>query len=88
MLQADGKRPPYPSQTEYHAPPKENTHLPDTAGKYRKLVGDLRYIADSTRPDVAYVVGRLGAAFSNPIDIHCNFMKATLAYLKNRNYRL
>lgn len=34
--------------------------------KYRKLVGDLRYLADSTYPDFAKITGKLGAALNQP----------------------
>lgn len=89
MLNCNGKRTPFPADTPYHAPDNDDDHLPDTVDLYRKLVGELRYIADSTRPDITFVTGRLGAAMDNPTVRHWNIMKATLRYLRHtRNYGL
>lgn len=63
--------------------------MPKTIDLYRKLVRDVRYIADSTRPDLAFVVGRLLAASASPTERHWHIMKSTLRYLKRtRNFGL
>lgn len=50
-------------------------------------MGDVRYIADSTRPDITFVFGRLRAAMATPTVSHWNVMKETLVYLhKTRNH--
>lgn len=54
-----------------------------------KLVGDLQYIADCTRSDISYAVGRLVAVLAEPTVRHWTILKATLIYLrKTRNYGL
>lgn len=74
---------------EYHELNDDDHFLPETIDLYRKLVGDVRYIADSTRPDIAFVAGRLGAASAKPTERHWRLMKAALRYLKRtRNYVL
>lgn len=70
LIHCNGKNTPYPPDTQYHAQDDEEEILLDTVALYRKLVGDLRYIADSTRPDVSYVTGRLGAAMVKPTIRH------------------
>lgn len=89
MLHCNGKHTPFPSNTEYHKSDSADTELPDNMPRYWQLVGDLRYIADSTRRDIAYVVGRLAAAITKPTVRRWNIMKATLRYLrKTRNFGL
>lgn len=84
MLQANRKLTLYQSKRKCHEPTKAYTHLPDTVDKYRQLVGDFRYISNSSRPYVTYFVERLGSAKSYPTVIHRNIEKATLRYLKKR----
>lgn len=70
MLNCNGRHMPYPANTQYHVPDEEDVHKPETVPLYRKIVGDLRYIADSTRPDITFVVGRLGSAMESPTVSH------------------
>lgn len=87
MLNANGKHTPFPNNTEYHTTTSDDIELPDTVEKFWKLVGDLPYIADSTRPDIVYVVGRLGTAMSKPTVRHWNIMKEVLRSIeKTRNF--
>lgn len=82
MIDANGKATPFPNGTEYHAPTDQDKHMPETIYLYWKVIGDVRYIADSTRPDIALVAGRLGAASASPTERNWHIMKATLRYLK------
>lgn len=66
MIGCNGKHTPFRSNKDYHEPTSEATALPDTIPLDRKLVGDLRCIADSTRPDITFVLGWLGAAMAQP----------------------
>lgn len=48
---------PYDYKAYFRPPEASDAHLPATEAKYRHLVGDLRYLADITRPDLSYVKG-------------------------------
>ena len=54
----------------------------DHAEKYRKAVGELRWLADCTRPDIAFIVGKLAAAIATPTQRHWSILKQTARYLK------
>lgn len=90
MLNTHRKSTPYPAEIEYHAPNEDDqTTRPEILDQYRKLVGDVRYISDSTRPDIVFVVDRLVAASASPTQRHWKIMKATLRYVKRtRTYGL
>lgn len=81
MEQCNSKRTPYPDGIAYHQPSDEDTAQPRTKTKYKQLVVELRFLADCTRPDIAYVVGRLGTAAANPTNRHWSILKETLRYL-------
>lgn len=49
--------------------------------KYRNIIGDLRYLADCTRPDLSYIFGRRGTEIDKPTATHYKMMKATLRNL-------
>ena len=49
---------------------------------YREAVGSLLWIANGTRPDVAYVVSQVARYMSNPGMEHWNAVKRILRYLK------
>lgn len=83
MLQANGKSTPYPYGEEYHPPDGEDKKQPDTEHRYKQLAGNLRYLDDCMRQDIAYVTGRLGAAMSKPTMRHWRIAKSTLRYLSH-----
>ena len=49
---------------------------------YMSLVGGLRYVADCTRPDVAYCTGQLARYLSDPAKEHFAAAKQCYLYLK------
>jgi hypothetical protein len=49
---------------------------------YRELIGSLLFIARTTRPDIAYAVGKLGQFTSGYDESHWNCAKGILRYLK------
>ena len=49
---------------------------------YQQLVGSLRYLADSTRPDIACITGQLGRHSANPTTRHQQAAKRVLRYLQ------
>lgn len=56
---------------------------------YLSAVGSLTYLAQSTRPDIAYAVGVLARYNSNPSPIHWKAIKHLFRYLKDtKDYKL
>lgn len=87
MLYVNGKASTYPKDESYHAATAADVKLTETKDKYRKLVSNLRYLAECTRPDLSYVVGRLGAAMDQLIARNWKNIRATMRYLPaTRNY--
>lgn len=81
MSSANGKLTPYTYQNDLHAPCPDDTHMPHTIDKFRQIVGDMRYLADSTRPDLAFITTKLGAAMHAPTARHWAALKAAIRYL-------
>src|SRR5436190_368827 len=50
---------------------------------YQELIGGLIYLANATRPDIAFAAGMLSRFCSDPGKIHWNLAKKVLRYLKN-----
>lgn len=82
MAAANGRCTPYGTTEELHPPVASDQKMPDTIDKYRQLVGDLRYLADCTRPDLTYITGKLGAAAHSPTHRHWVALKAVIRYLR------
>ena len=49
---------------------------------YRQIIGSLMYLTVSTRPDIAFIVGKLCQHLDNPLHEHWQAAKRVLAYLK------
>lgn len=73
-----------PAKTPYDA----NLHLTKNTGhgisqiEYARIIGSLMYIANCTRPDIAYSVNRLSRYTSNPGKDHWKAIVRVLGYLK------
>ena len=70
---------------EYNLAPcdsKEPRQDADTIKLYMSLVGGLRYVADCTRPDVAYCTGQLAHYLADPGKEHYAAAKQCYLYLK------
>ena len=61
------------------ANPEEN--ISDRSNPYARLLGELQYVANATRPDIAYAVNRLAAYTANPSLQHHTALKRILRYL-------
>jgi hypothetical protein len=59
-----------------------NTGLPISQLKYSQVIGCLMYAMTSTRPDIAFAVGKLSRYTSNPSSHHWAAVLRTLKYLK------
>ena len=53
----------------------------DRSNSYARLLGELQYIANGTRPDIAYAVNRLASYTANPSLQHHMALKRVLRYL-------
>ena len=53
----------------------------DRSNLFARLLGELQYIANTTRPDIAYVVNRLALYTANPSLQHIGALKRILRYL-------
>jgi hypothetical protein len=53
-----------------------------TTTAYRGVVGELRYLADKTRPDIAYAVGQLARHLQDPRQEHWIAVRNVLSYLR------
>ena len=73
---------PYSDGLPLHAPDDTDTPIPHLAEIYRTIIGTLRYIADSTRPDIAFVVSKLAGANQCPTKRHWSHLKHLVRYLK------
>ncbi|GKD05351.1 zinc finger, CCHC-type containing protein [Tanacetum coccineum] len=68
---------------------KPNTGKPVDQLKYSRAIGCLMYAMTSTRPDMAYVVGRLSRFTSNPSRQHWKAITRVFKYLRGTmNYGL
>lgn len=76
------KQSPYLSTTELHASTAEDTLFSDTTEQYQQLIGYIRYLGDRTRPYIAYITSKLGAAAKYPTKRHLEAIKSTLHYLQ------
>jgi hypothetical protein len=54
---------------------------------YQSAVGSLNYLAQMTRPDIAYAVSRLGQKMRNPTQADWNAVKRVFGYLKHDPHR-
>ena len=67
----------------------ETAHLLEQhmATIFRQTIGDIRYVADSTRPDIHHAVNRLAAVMHKATQTHWHQLKWLLRYLKHTEAR-
>jgi len=53
----------------------------DCSNSFARLLGELQYIANMTRPDIVYAVNRLASYMANPSLQHIGALKRILRYL-------
>jgi len=51
------------------------------SNSYARLMGELQFIANAMRPDIAYVVSKLSSYTANPSMQHVTMLKRVLRYL-------
>ena len=52
---------------------------------YREIIGSLKYVMVTTRPDICYTVTRLSQDLTKPNSFHLMKAKHVLRYLKLKN---
>lgn len=72
MATENGRLTPYNKTEELQTPREIDYHMNVTKDKYRQLVGDLRYLADWTRPDLELITSKLANYL--PPSTHRNWM--------------
>ena len=82
MDDCNPRKTPFADNSPIDSPSPEDTERPELKEQFQKTIGELRYIADSTRPDIFYAVNRLAQATHNPIQRHWNTLKLLMRYLK------
>jgi uncharacterized protein (UPF0147 family) len=70
-----------PMQSNMHLTTANKDDEFDSDFDYRGALGMLMYLATSTRPDIAYVVGQLSRFASNPTRKHVGTLKRVFRYL-------
>jgi len=55
----------------------------DMAPFFRQTLGDLRYVADSMRPDIFHLLNKLSTHLQTPSQHHWNTLKRLLRYLQD-----
>ena len=68
---------------DHNVPIEPNTNLSegDWSNPFAKLLGELQYLANATRPDITFAVNRLVSYTSNPSTQHYSMIKRILCYL-------
>ena len=70
---------------EHNLSPRSSTELrqdADAIKHYMSLVGGLRYVADSTRPDITYCTGQLARYLADSSVAHFAAAEQCYLYLK------
>jgi hypothetical protein len=61
--------------------PNSDANEPNRSNSYARLLGELQFIANNTRPDISFAVNRLAAYTANPSLQHYGALKRVLRYL-------
>jgi len=61
--------------------PNPEGNVRDRSNSFARLLGELQFIVNATRPDIAYAVNRLASYTANPSIQHVGALKRILRYL-------
>ena len=61
---------------------RKNRRITRDQLRYSQIIGSLMYLASTTRPDISFVVSKLGRFVSNPGDEHWKTVERVMHYLK------
>ena len=79
--QSNPQRTPYLDGVKVDPPTTDETTREDIADIYGSAVGEIRYIADSTRPDIAFAATALARALKGPTQRHWKLLQRLAQYL-------
>lgn len=82
MTECNPRRSPYLDRFTTDTLPSEELST-EMAKLFQRTIGDLRYVADSTRPDIYLCVNRLAQGMRKPSAAHWTRLKQLLRYLQN-----
>jgi hypothetical protein len=78
-----------PLPPNQHKDPLGSPLSADDVARYRREVGELMYLSNTSRPDLAYGAGYLARHLQQPAHSHLSQLKQVLSYLKGTvNYAL
>ena len=61
--------------------PNSDGNVGDRSNSYARLIGELQFISNATRPDIAHAISKLSAYTANPTMQHVSALKRVLRYL-------
>jgi hypothetical protein len=61
--------------------PNPDGNVGDRSNSYARLIGELQFISNATRPDIAHAISKLSAYTANPTMQHVSALKRVLRYL-------
>ncbi len=69
--------------------PNPDGNVGDWSNSYARLIGELQFLANATRPDIAFTISRLSSYTANPTMQHISVLKRVLHYLSGtRSYNI
>jgi hypothetical protein len=69
------------NDTDHFLPRQEGEEVLSSKYPYLSVIGALMYLANNTRPDIAFIVNLLARYSVAPTIRHCNGVKHVLRYL-------
>lgn len=81
MVEVNGRAIPYEYGAQLNGPTTDDDGITHSIDKYRKLVGDLRYLEDSHRPGLCFIASKLGTANHDPIVRQWKYIKSAVQFL-------
>ena len=61
--------------------PNPDGDVSNRSNSYARLIGELQFLANATRPDIAYAISQLSSYTANPTMQHVTALKHVLRYL-------
>lgn len=73
----------YADGTKYHGPEQSEQRIPARNALYQQLLGELRYLADWTRPDISFAVNGLICTNDDLKQRQWHILKQLLRYVQS-----